>query len=224
MQHKTLSLSKCEIKLSQESGIFSGYASVFDGVDSYGDTILPGAYKQTLKDNGLPKMFLQHDTHYLPVGKYRNVDEDSKGLWVEGELTPNLSTANDAKAALAHETLDGLSIGYALRKSDYTPSDTHEGGRIIKNVSLLSEISLVTFPADTNARIAEFKSQLDALETITEFERYLREVGNFSKEHAKMLVHQAKTLFGQREAGENEAFAKQVQALSERLGKFKLPN
>ena len=57
MQHKTLSISDCEIKLDEKQGVFSGYASVFNGVDSYGDTILPGAYKNTLKQFGMPKMF-----------------------------------------------------------------------------------------------------------------------------------------------------------------------
>ena len=48
---KTLSLSDCQIKLDGESGKFSGYASVFGGVDSYGDTILRGAFESTLRNN-----------------------------------------------------------------------------------------------------------------------------------------------------------------------------
>ena len=37
---KTLQLSNCDIKIQGDAGQFSGYASVFGGVDSYGDTIL----------------------------------------------------------------------------------------------------------------------------------------------------------------------------------------
>jgi len=220
MERKTLLLSECEIKL-EGTGKFEGYASTFNNVDSYGDTILPGAYKSTLNGNGLPKTFVMHKSYELPIGKWFDVREDNKGLYVKGELTPNLSMSNDVGAALKHGTLDGLSIGYRLKKTDYIASDKAEGGRIIKNVSLLSEISVVTFPADSFSRIdlASVKSELDAIDTIKEFESYLREVGNFSRDHAKMLVAQAKTLFGQRDAG-NAVDAKAIEAIKQRLERF----
>jgi len=218
VEHKTLHLNDCEIKLAGDTGKFEGYASTFHNVDSYGDTILPGAYKDTLSANGLPKMFILHRSYELPIGKWLDASEDSKGLYVKGELTPGLSMANDVGAALKHGTLDGLSIGYKLKKTDYSPSEKVEGGRIIKKVSLLSEISPVTFPADGFARIdlSSVKSELESIETIKEFEHYLRDVGNFSRDHAKMLVSQAKVLFGQRDAG-NEINAKSFQALQARL-------
>jgi len=220
MEHKTLNFGDCEIKMT-DSGTFSGYASTFGNVDSYGDTILQGAYKSTLAQHGMPKMFILHRSNELPIGKWLDAGEDSKGLFVKGELTPNMSMANDVHAAMKHETLDGLSIGYMLKKADYTPSDKAEGGRIIKNVTVLSEISPVTFPADSFAKIdlTSVKSELDAIESIKEFEHYLRDVGNFSRDHAKMLVAQAKVLFGQRDAG-NEIDAKSIQALQARLEKF----
>lgn len=225
MDYKTLSINDCEVKLNESTGVFSGYASTFNNVDSYGDTILQGAYKNTLAENGLPKMFFNHQSHNLPVGKWLDAGEDAKGLYVKGELTPDMSASNDVKAALKHNTLDGLSIGYALRKSDYSPSPDLEGGRLIKNVSILSEVSVVTFPADSFAKvdIVALKSELETIETIKEFEHYLRDVGNFSRDHAKMLIAQAKVLFGQRDAG-NEVDAKSIQALQARLEKFALPS
>ena len=46
------------------SGTFTGYGSVFDTVDSYGDTIVKGAFADTLKawkaKGKLPKQLLQH--------------------------------------------------------------------------------------------------------------------------------------------------------------------
>lgn len=225
MDYKTLSINHCEVKLNESTGVFSGYASTFNNVDSYGDTIMHGAYKATLAENGLPKMFFNHQSRNLPVGKWLDASEDSKGLYVKGELTPDMSMSNDVKAALKHETLDGLSIGYALRKSDYTPHPDVDGGRIIKNVSLLSEVSVVAFPADSFAKldIVALKSELETIETIKEFEHYLRDVGNFSRDHAKMLIAQAKVLLGQRDAG-NEVDAKSIQALQARLEKFALPS
>lgn len=222
MEHKTLSLSDCEIKLAADTGKFEGYASTFNNVDSYGDTILPGAYKDTLSANGLPKMFILHRSYELPIGKWLDASEDSKGLYVKGELTPGLSMANDVGAALKHGTLDGLSIGYALRKSDYQPSDKVEGGRIIKKVSLLSEISPVTFPADSFARIdlSSVKSELEGVETIRDFERFLRDAGGLSKSITEAVIARAKIVFSQGEPAIKTIDAKAIQALTERLNRF----
>jgi len=219
VEHKTLSLNDCEIKLAADTGKFEGYASTFNNVDSYGDTILPGAYKDTLSANGLPKMFILHRSYELPIGKWLDASEDSKGLYVKGELTPGLSMANDVNAALKHGTLDGLSIGYALRKADYQPSDKIEGGRIIKKISLLSEISPVTFPADSFARIdlSSVKSELESVETIRDFERFLRDAGGLSKSITEAVIARAKVVFSQGEPAIKAIDAKAIQALTERL-------
>lgn len=199
MIKKTLELSRTEFKFSDESGTFKGYASVWGGVDTYQDTILKGAFLDTLKQHGMPKMFYNH-VWDMPVGKYLLVDEDSKGLWIEGELTPNHSKASDVKAAMLHETLDGLSIGGALRKGDFKPGN--DGGRIIHKWSLLKEISPVVFPADGSARIesVKFSDDLGEIETIRDFEYLLRDAGGFSKGAAQALTARAKILFGAREA------------------------
>jgi uncharacterized protein len=225
VEHKNLSLADCEIKLEGTVGTFAGYASVFNKVDSYGDTILPGAYKDTLSQHGMPKMLILHRSYELPIGKWLDAGEDAKGLYVKGELTPNLSMASDVGAALKHGTLDGLSIGYALKKGDYTPSDKVEGGRIIKKISHLSEISPVTFPADGFARIdlSSVKTEIETIETIKDFERYLREAGNFNRDMCKMLIAQAKIIFGQRDA-DNIINTKTINTLKQRLDRFVIPN
>lgn len=224
MEHKTLSLSDCEIKLA-DSGTFAGYASVFNGVDSYGDTILPGAYTDTLAKNGMPKMFILHRSYELPIGKWIDAGEDKKGLYVKGELTPNMSMANDVHAALQHGTLDGLSIGYGLKKGDYAPSDKVEGGRIIKKVSILSEISPVTFPADGKARIdlSSVKSELEELQTIREIEYFLRDAGGFSKSVSEAVIARVKQLAIQGEPDITGIDQKSIDRLAQRLGQFKLP-
>lgn len=199
---KTLALADCEIKLDGASGVFAGYASVFGSVDSYGDTILPGAYKRTLKQNGMPKMFLQHDAYGLPIGKWTDAREDDKGLFVEGELTLGMSRADDTYAALKHGTIDGLSVGYYLRANDYVARE--DGGRDIKHISKLVEVSVVTFPADGAARIdlASVKSAIEEVDSIREFERLLRDAGGFDTASAKTLLAKARELFAQRDAGD----------------------
>ena len=197
---KSLKLSDAELKLDDERGTFAGYASVFGGVDSYGDTIVRGAYDYTLRTNGKPKMFFNHDAFALPIGKWTVAKEDEKGLWVEGELTAGNPQAEAVRAALKHGTVDGLSIGYYLKKGDYDETDE---GRVIRRVSRLAEVSVVTFPADSAARIdtASVKAEdLDEVETIRDFERLLRDAAGLSKSAAAAIVARAKVVFGGRDA------------------------
>ena len=99
---KTLRLEDTEIKMDGDTGKFSGYASVFGGVDSYGDTIIKGAFESSLR-SGKPKMFFNHSWD-MPIGKWTKAKEDDKGLFVEGELTPGLALSADVRAAMRHGT------------------------------------------------------------------------------------------------------------------------
>lgn len=213
---KSLPLESVELRFEGNTRKFRGYASTFNGNDSYGDTILPGAYLKTLADNGMPKMFFAHDWG-LPVGKWLSAVEDEKGLLVEGELTPGNPQSDAILAAMKHGTVDGLSIGFRLSEGDYERKK--DGGRIIKNVSKLYEISVVNFPADEDARVSEVRSEdVDNLKSIRDFENFLRDAGGFSKSVATSIVAKAKKLFeGQRESDAEE---KAAQELLERLKKL----
>ena len=223
---KSLSLTDCEIKLEGDTGKFAGYASVFGGVDSYGDTIIKGAFETTLRRDGKPKMFYSHDAFGgLPIGKWSVAKEDDKGLYVEGELTPGLSLANDVRAALKHGTLDGLSIGGYLKAGDFQMLDN--GNRVISKWSKLIEVSIVAFPADSAARVdlASVKSEIEQLATIRDFERFLRDAGGFSAEAAKTMLSRAKDLFALRDADEPaEAKQEDLAALALRLRSIRAPS
>lgn len=219
---KTLPFSKTELKFNSDAGSFKGYASVWDGVDSYGDTIKKGAFLDTLKENGMPKMFFNHQWD-MPVGKFTLVDEDNIGLWTEGELTPNHSRASDVRASMLHETLDGLSIGGFLHKKDYKEGE--KGGRLIHKWSVLKEISPVVFPADNAARIdlstvksIDFEALLPECKTERDIERLLRDAG-LGKWEAMALVSRAKAIFEGRDAQEDPE-AKALAEIQERIDRL----
>lgn len=199
----TLSLNDVCLKAKGDGGYeFEGYASKFNGVDSYGDTILPGAYKKALKElkaaGRSPKMFFNHDQWSIPVGKWRKFEEDDEGLFVAGSLTKGMTKAEDLRLALADETLDGLSVGIGMKGEDYEWVDDPKSSitRIIKNVSVLREISLVSYPADDKGRIdmSSIKTELDDVATLAELEQFLRDAGNFSKSAATAVVSRAKVI------------------------------
>ena len=185
MEHKLFSLEAAEVKFSADKpGFFAGYASKFHGIDAYGDTILPGAYAKTLEGRTRPVQMRWN--HRGPViGKFTTIKEDGVGLYVEGELTPGHSVAEDARASMKHGAVTGLSIGYYVTGESWNEKDRI---RTLTAVDL-EETSLVTFPANDSARVESVKSRIvrgDVL-SLTEFEGFLREAG-FSKSQATAIA------------------------------------
>ena len=205
---KTLKLSDVRLKMDGETGRFSGYASVFGGLDSYGDTIVKGAFSDTLRENGQPKLFLEHSWAkggaLLPIGKCE-CEEDDYGLLMHAELTPGLSVSGDVLAAMKHGTIDGLSIGGMVKSGDYEERDGH---RIIKRWAKLLDVSVVAYPADGAARIdlssvknIDFEALLPECDTEKDIERLLRDAG-LSKGQATAVVSRVRSILKGRDAHE----------------------
>ena len=168
------------------SGEIEGYASVFGGIDSYGDTIDPTAYDNVLKSEQLPLMFYQHDRWEVPIGKWEELSVDETGLKVRGKLNLELQQAKDVFSALKFGSITGMSIGFRVMDGDIEFDDA--GICHIKNVSELMEISIVNFPADKNARILNVKGEdIELLQNITDCEKYLRDLG-VSKRMAQKFI------------------------------------
>jgi len=201
---KNITLSQVELKFAPEgTKTFSGYASVFGGVDSYNDTIVKGAYSDVIDkiakgDYRMPKMFVNHKSWDIPVGKWTKLEEDDKGLYMEGELTPGNPQADVIKAGMVHETIDGLSIGFQIGDFEIVQKGDISL-RLIKSIKELPEVSIVTYPADDNARVdlTSVKSSLDNVKNIRDFEAFLRDACGFSKNLATATASRAKTLFTQ---------------------------
>ena len=186
MQHKSIDFKDCEFKFAGESGLeFEGYASVFGGIDSYGDRIMAGAYKRTLENRERPVALRWN--HFGPViGKYTEIFEDEKGLFVRGQLTKGHSVATDAAALLKHGAISGLSIGYVAK-------DEEMNGPIreLKDIELI-EISVVEEPADNMARVSNMKSAFDDCKSLKDTESVLRSAFGFSRANATAIVASVK--------------------------------
>lgn len=191
MERKMIGLDLIEVKFDGEgSGTFEGYASVFGGVDSYGDTILPGAYKKTLKRKSSDRPIRMRWNHFGPViGKWLDMAEDEKGLKVKGELTPGHSVAQDVYASLKHGAIDGMSIGYRPIQI----RELGDGKRELKEIDLV-EISVVEEPADLSARIGGVKAWLEECESLKDIEARLRDGAGLSWNDATALVSRIKFL------------------------------
>lgn len=195
MLTKTTPIQTLDLKFDPVAGMkFSGYASRFGGIDSYNDTIAPGAYARTLKARDRP--IRMRWNHYGPViGKWVMAKEDDSGLWVEGELTPGHTVAENVYASLRHGAIDGMSIGYYAKDSDFKP----DGIRVLKDIELI-EISIVEEPADSGATITDLKAAIDDAQSLKEIETLLRDAGGFSRAQATAIVARAKALGMPRDA------------------------
>jgi len=182
-----------KVKDLSEEGTFEGYGSIFGNVDSYGEKVVPGAFVDSLakhrREGTAVLMLWQHDNHE-PIGVWEDLAEDAKGLWGKGRLIMEVQRAREVYALLRAKAVRGLSIGY--RELDI---DKESGIRVLKKLDLW-EISPVSFPANSRARVEAVKS-----ERMDEFARRLRDGDPMPVKEFEDLL---------REAGVPKAMAVQI--------------
>lgn len=187
-----------EVKIAPDSddGTISGYGSVFGNVDSHRDVVAKGAFKDTLYEaksgtGSWPAMLLQHGigddvASKMPIGVWTSMDEDDTGLLMEGKLALKTQRGAEAYELLKMKprpALSGLSIGYRTKK--FTMGTKNDKARRTLNAVDLVEVSLVTSPSNEKATVTSVKSELN---TIREFENFLRDAGGYSIAQAKAIA------------------------------------
>ena len=131
---KTLKLEEVSLKIDGETGKFSGYASVFGGIDSYGDTILKGAFQHAIASE-MPKMFFNHSWD-MPIGKWTKAEEDSKGLpatKLHGLRMLNTEVFSRLPLASADSTNIAQNVGIDSKwRGTYTPASKESKARVLR--------------------------------------------------------------------------------------------
>lgn len=157
-----------------DDGTLEGYASLFGEIDQARDMVMPGAFTQTLKQRGLRRipMLFQHDPGE-PVGIWLELREDLRGLWARGRLIPDVARGRELLALLRNGAIDGLSIGYRTVRGRIDPRTRV---RRLHQVDLW-EISIVTFPLLTGARVHAVKDAPRLSRPRAEAERRWRSLG-----------------------------------------------
>lgn len=201
-----------QVKEISEEGEFSGYASVYDVIDSYREVVAPGAFAASLRkwaEKGrLPPALWQHNTRE-PVGPFTKMVEDQKGLYVEGRLLVNdVQRAREARALMQAKAIGGMSIGFDVMLEEW---DSKNKLLTLKEIDLW-EVSIVTFPANEAAQVEAVKSMMAGirdsgkLPTLKEFEGFLREAG-FSRTEATAIASKGLVpLLREAESGKSEPF------------------
>jgi len=208
------------IKSVSETGEFSGYGSVFNTEDSYGDVVVKGAFTESLQDwaakGRMPSLLWQHDVSE-PIGVYTRMEEDDEGLYVEGRLlVDDDPLAKRAHAHLKAGSLSGMSIGYSLPPEGWS-HDKEKDIYVLSKINLW-EVSLVTFPANDEARVSQVKSILSHGQTpnIRQVEHCLRDVG-FSARQAKAFIADGYSGINLRDEGQDAELIKTISALTQSM-------
>lgn len=193
--------------VENDQGIIKGYGSTFGGKpDSYGDIIAPGAFSESIKNNGRGglgfAMLWQHNSSD-PMGIWEEVSENKKGLLVKGPVEIGTDIGLHRFNLIKMGAVKGLSIGFDMPrdKDGKVDSDSYEINeknrtRLLKTIDLW-EISPVTFAANTRANITGAKGLKEA-KTEREIERILRDSG-LSRSDSVYLASLCK--FGLRDSG-----------------------
>jgi HK97 family phage prohead protease len=149
--------NKFDFKSLNTSGEIVGYASVFNYVDSHKDSIQKGAFVKSIKKHlsgDSIKLLWQHDQSQ-PIGCIVDIYEDSYGLFVKAKLLhEEIAKAKEAYALIKSQAINSFSVGFKIVDSFY---DNEKRCRVITDLNLW-EISFVTFPANSKAKITDVKS------------------------------------------------------------------
>ena len=213
-----------DVKAVAVDGTFTGYGSVFGVVDSYNEVVAPGAFANSLatlaeKGRSLPVLW-QHRTGE-PIGAWTSLKEDGRGLLGSGALWLNEApNARVAYKGMESKAITGLSIGYYVIKSSYNEKT---GIRTLEELDLV-ECSIVTVPANDEARIDSIKARIahGALPSLPDFEKLLREAG-FSKTQSAVIANRGLAHLLRSESDSDSDNAAQLAPLIAQANGFSLP-
>lgn len=169
MGNKTLDLGVLEFKALSGDRTFSCYGNVKGNIDHALDRVVDGAYRDSIASHKaagtMPKFFWMHNPWDTPVGVWTAMEEDSKGLYLEGRFS-NTPKGNELYELYKDNALDSFSIGY--RVNDEKWNNTLGCNDLIKVD--IREISAVTFACNEESRLVDIKSKLGEGKVLTKAE------------------------------------------------------
>ena len=206
---REVNLLSLDIKSLALDGMFEGYASLFNREDLGHDIVLPGAFRESLRERGPNgvKMLFQHDPTQ-PIGVWLKLVEDARGLHVRGRLMSEIARAREVMSLMRAGAIDGLSIGFRMVKG----ARDRLGVRRLEKIDLW-EVSIVTFPMQPDARVTTVRGGPcpDGQLSVREFERWLTQDAGFSRTQARALMRDGyKGLDSLRDAGRGATWEKRL--------------
>jgi len=143
---------------------WTAYAAIFGNKDLDDDIIMPGAFKKSIAESG-PNgnnsiLVLNQHITWQVLAKPKVLQEDSKGLYYEAEVTSGATFAEDAVKLIAAGLVEQNSIGYQTVKSAIIQPDAQDWETWYRELYELNlaEMSPVTWAANPKATMQGMKS------------------------------------------------------------------
>lgn len=149
----TMDIDKSKVKSVDGVLFIEGYANTIDK-DRVGDVVLPEAFTKTLPtymDN--PVLLFQHDWDKV-IGTVTSAEVTDKGLYIRAKVS-SAKDVEDVRTKILEGGLRTFSIGYNEVDAVF---DERTKTNVIKELELL-EISVVTIPANANAKFSVVESE-----------------------------------------------------------------
>lgn len=156
------SLPITEVKVvDEEAGIIEAYVSIFGNVDSYGDIVVQGAFRDSLAKYfpRYPKGVWSHDWAQ-PIAKTLEAREDERGLYIKAQLLLDIQKAKEAYVLIKEGVMTDFSFGYEV--DDYE-MDFDKGVRYLKRLTIY-EWSPVLVGANRSATLIGVKGDGQIIE------------------------------------------------------------
>lgn len=209
LKNSHIQLEIKEISSDSTYGFFKGYGSIYGNVDLGGDIVQRGAFSASI-EKMMPKMLWQHRMDE-PIGKFTAISEDAKGLLVEGQILLTIEKGREAYELLKNNVVSGLSIGYAAKEVEYD-----NGIRLIKEAALY-EISIVTFPMNTLAKVTDVKQMCESMQSIDDVKIALQKF-----DVPELIINRITEIKGREIATDQQVMADVVAGLDNIITSIKL--
>lgn len=151
--------SKSITKGADGNVLIEGFANTSD-LDRVGDVVLPSAFNKSLTEYmGNPVLLYQHNWDeiigsVLDAKVMEDVEGKSGGLWIKAQIS-NAPDTDSVRVKIREGALKTFSIGYNEIEASY---DKERDVYIVKELELL-EVSVVTIPANPNAKFSTVESE-----------------------------------------------------------------
>jgi HK97 family phage prohead protease/HK97 family phage major capsid protein len=153
VQRKSVPLS---IKTADdETGTFTGLASVFDNLDAHGDIVRRGAFTKSITSGQPIPLLWEHkaDDPRNYVGDVIEAVETAEGLQIIGKFDTATEHGAAAYRNVKGRRVSGLSIGYTIRNA----TKNAHGANELTDVELI-EVSVVARGANDRALVTAVKT------------------------------------------------------------------
>lgn len=159
-------LASGDLEVRSEGRTVAGIVCPFDSPTEinewgvrYTESFARGAFAEAVAKPSKVKFLGQHDRQAFPLGTVVNLREDALGLYGEFRFSKTRD-ADDALELARDGAVDGFSVGFRsiMPAANAFPKP---GQEVVRKQVKLSEVSLVTFPAYSDARVSEIRSELE---------------------------------------------------------------